>query len=68
MGKFKELAIDIEYKAEKPASWALILSDNERPATLWKILGETGDFLFLEHSRKSHIKVFQPVRDCWIIV
>ena len=67
MGKFKQLAIDIDQRAEKPSEWALILDDDKRPAELWKILGEFGPLYFLENAKRPDIKIFRPAADCWII-
>jgi hypothetical protein len=67
MGAFSQLAMDIRDRESKPAEWAVMLSDESRPATIWRIIGESRGFYLLEHGKLSGVQVHQKVNECWVI-
>ena len=67
MGAFSDLHISMHDKNEKRPEWAVILDDENRPAVLWKILGETRGFYFLEHGRLPHVQIFERADNVWIV-
>ena len=68
MGAFSDLSIDIgQRKKSGRVEWAVILDDPARPATLWRVIGESRGVYLLEHGKLSGVRVYQAVSDCWVI-
>jgi hypothetical protein len=67
MGAFSDLSIDIQERAENGREeWAVVLDDQNRPAALWRVLGETSGFFLLEHGRTGQ-QVYQPIENVWLV-
>ena len=66
MGAFSDLHISIQDRKAKPQEWAVLLDDQNRPAQLWAVLGDTKGFYLLENpkTKETRLEAFQ---DCWII-
>jgi len=67
MGAFSGLDIDIRDRESKPGEWAVMLSDETRPATLWRVIGEARGVYLLEHGKLSGVRVYQAASNCWVI-
>lgn len=67
MGKFSELQIDMEEREQAGrVDYAVILSDDTRPAELWEVLGEIDELLYLKSLRRG-IYATLPASEVWII-
>lgn len=67
MGFFSDIDIDQSDRMESGrVEWALILTDEKRPATVWRVIGRARGFTYLEHGRFP-VRITVPDSDAWII-
>lgn len=65
MGFFSDIAIDTMDRTESGrVEWAVILTDQKRPATLWKVSARARGWTILENGTESRTV---PDGDAWII-
>lgn len=65
MGFFSDIAIDSMNRTESGrVEWAVILTDEKRPATLWKVTGRARGYAVLERGTESRTV---PDAELWVI-
>lgn len=66
MGAFSDLHISIQERKTKPQEWAVLLSDQSRPAQVWAVLGDSRGFYLLENPKTKETRL-EESSDCWIV-
>ena len=68
MGLFSDLAIDIAQREESQrVEWAVILDDPQRPAKLWRVLGEARGGVYLSDPENPGAGIFESCENVWIV-
>lgn len=66
MGAFSDLSIDIQERANSGRiEWAVLLNDEKRPATVWRVIGKTRGLFLLENGRGAEIT--REAGEIWIV-
>jgi hypothetical protein len=67
MGAFRDLYIDIQERAEKGLiEYAVILDDEKRPATVYRVLGEVNGHFMLRHDRTGR-EILESIENVWLV-
>jgi hypothetical protein len=67
MGAFRGLYIDIQERAENGlVEYAVVLDDDKRPATVYRVLGEVNGHFMLRHDRTGR-EILESSDNVWLI-
>lgn len=67
MGFFSDIDIDQRDRMESGRNeWAVLLNDEKRPASLWRVIGTARGWIHLEHARFP-VRVTVPECEAWIV-